>query len=85
LECKFDNGVSETNNFYFEIFDIKNNCLTGVYNKNMEIYYSHTYKENGVYKMLFAKRKVFDETLKKMATMYRHNRNIIRLYINNRN
>jgi hypothetical protein len=41
LECKFDNNVSHTNNFYFEIYDMKNQCLTGVYNKDMEIYYSH--------------------------------------------
>lgn len=85
LECKFDNNVSHTNNFYFEIYDMKNQCLTGVYNKDMEIYYSHTFKENGVYKMLYAKRKVFDTTLKKMATMYRQNKDIIRLFINNRN
>ena len=44
---------------------MKNQCLTGVYNEDMEIYYSHTFKENGVYKMLYAKRKVFDATLKK--------------------
>lgn len=55
-ECKLDMRAETTNNFYFEVFNYTYNRPTGLFNKDMQTFYTHTYFKNGVCYFLFGKR-----------------------------
>lgn len=66
IECKLDALVEHTNNFYFEYWNYTYNRPTGINNNDLETIYSHTYKIDGRYYHLIAKRKHFVKALKEV-------------------
>lgn len=64
IECKLD--IYPSDNFYFEYWNFTYNRPTGINNDNLNILYSHTYKKDGEYFAIIAKRKTFISTIKQI-------------------
>lgn len=77
IECKLD--LYPSNNFYFEYWNFTYNRPTGINNENKETLYSHTFKRNGKYFAIIAKRKIFIDVLKQIL---KHHPEKIRRYNN---
>lgn len=81
IECKLD--LYPSNNLYFEFWNFTYNRKTGIDNDNQNTLYSHTFKMNGKYYAIIAKRKVFISAVKQIKKnfpekIYRYNNTFFR-------